>query len=385
MKKYLIIGIALILLIALGASAFFYMRSLPNTENVTENTGVLFGEDANRDGGALPNDEAAGGQGADQVTNSLLRQVTTRPVAGAVLFMRDDTAYARYAERGTGYMYEVNLGARSEERISNTTFRQVDTVVFSAQGTRATVSYSGDSGKEVAFGTIEKGDDGVSKFVGSILPIGTGNTGFNATGDTLFYTLQSDSGTEGYQRDLKTNITKTLFTMPLRSLTANWNPSPLIVTAPSYALFGAAYRTNGERVAHGRGLLAKMSPFGTSTLVNTMTQSGMESAIIDGVTSQAIGTLAFGPKCDFATPESLICGVPQDSIETNQFPDEWLMGTLTTNDTLMLVDLVANTADEIVNPASAVGHTIDVTNMSTLGDTALFINRLDSSLWTVSF
>jgi hypothetical protein len=383
MKKYVIIGVLLLLLIASGASAFYFLRSTQPAPSDTIDTTAQFGDDAYREAGELPTDEKSESEKTD-AGKALLRQVTTRQVAGAVLLIRDGVPYARYAERGTGYMYEVNLSARTEERVSNTTFRQVATVEFSPQGTRAAVSYSGDGGREVAVGTIEKGDDGTSKFVGSVLPKGAQNAGFDRTGEILYYTIENDSGTDGYQRDLKSTITKTIFTLPVRALSALWTPSPLIVTAPSYALFGAAYQTNGERVAYGRGLMAKRSPFGTTTLVNTITTDGVKTNIIDGVTSKIVRTFAFAPKCDFASAELLICGVPQKSLETRKFPDDWLMGSLTTSDTLTSIDLVGNTASELVNPLSAVGQPLDITDMSVVGDIALFVNRIDSTLWTLS-
>ena len=382
MKKYLFIGLTL-LLVLLGISAFFYTHTKPDS-NTEDAINAQFGEAGYRDPVTITADAPTDTVNTADTT-TLLRQVTTRPVAGAVLFMRDNTPYARYAEQGTGYMYEVNLNARAEERVSNTTFRQVEKVVFSPQGTRATVLYTGETGKEVAYGTIEKGDDGVSKFVGSILPIGSGNTGFNKTGDVLYYTLETNSGIEGYERDIKAGTTKILFIMPLHAITVTWSPSPLIVTTPSYSLFGAAYRKSGERVAYGLGLMALMSPSGTSTLISTMSQSGPQSAIVDGTVSRKITTMAFSPKCAFATESSLICGVPQDSIETHTFPDDWLMGTLKTDDSLYLIETSGDTAREIVNPTDATGRSLDVTNMQVLGNVALFTNRLDSTLWTVSF
>lgn len=382
MKKYILIGATTVLLVALGVSAFFYMQTRETPSEVTGNSANGFESDALSNDGS--NKDIDVGNPSDAGSAALIRQVATRPVAGAVLFTRDDVPYARYAERGTGYMYEVNLNARTEERISNTTFRQVSEVVFSPQGTRATVEYMGENGRETAFGVIEKGDDGVSKFTGSILPIGTQNTGFNTAGDKLYYTLTTQSGVEGYQRDLKATSTKMIFSLPLRAVTTTWNPSPFIVTTPSYSLFGAAYRANGDRVAYGKGLMALSSTFGTTTLISTVSQNGPESAVIDGVSSQKISTFAFAPKCAFADSESLLCAVPQKSVDLQEFPDSWLMGTLQTNDSFYLIDIAKNSAREIVNP-STVGRVLDVTNVQVVGNTAVFVNRLDESLWVLSF
>ena len=131
--------------------------------------------------------------------------------------------------------------------------------------------------------------------------------------------------------------------------------------------------------------MAKASPFGTTTLVSTMSQNGPEAFIIDGKNSNPLSVMAFTPKCAFATSISLICGVPQASIPTREFPDQWLMGVLKTNDSLFLIDTATDSAREIVNPEKILGRKLDMTDMHAMGNSALFTNKLDSSLWTVSF
>ena len=41
-----------------------------------------------------------------------LRQITTRPVAGFVSFFSSSTDLVRYAERGTGHIYELNISTK---------------------------------------------------------------------------------------------------------------------------------------------------------------------------------------------------------------------------------------------------------------------------------
>ena len=192
MKKILIALGALIILIVLGMGGFWYYSHRSQIQTNPQGIGASAAFPSNAAHKDIPPADTASSTAHMLASEPLLRQVTTRSIAGAMLIVRDGVAFARYAERGTGYVYEVNLSSRSEDRVSNTTQRQVTGAVFSREGTRVAFTRLGNTGTEIAVGTIERGDDGVSGFKGTVLPQNSHDAGFSASGDTLFYTIVDD-------------------------------------------------------------------------------------------------------------------------------------------------------------------------------------------------
>lgn len=70
------------------------------------------------------------------VATTKLKQLTTKPVIGFRDFQATTTEpkFVRYAEAGTGHIYQINLESGVEERLSNTTIINAGAAEFSPNG-----------------------------------------------------------------------------------------------------------------------------------------------------------------------------------------------------------------------------------------------------------
>ena len=120
MNRKVLIGIGVVLIfIVLGVWVYLMIYGVPkNSDDVFANLG--FGSGPIDDSLPPPITEEPTPTILDTETPDpeALRQLTVRPVAGATIFADGDTQYIRYAERGTGHVYEINIASGNESRIS---------------------------------------------------------------------------------------------------------------------------------------------------------------------------------------------------------------------------------------------------------------------------
>lgn len=315
-------------------------------------------------------------------TNQTLRQLSTRKVIGAVLVPSDSGTTVRYAEAGTGHLYEVPLDGGSEMRISNTTFPRAKYAVWSRQGTRVVLISEKEGTEEAYLGALEKGDDGTTGLVGEVLPISSHSYGFSAAGDQFFYALRSNTGTTGFRRDLKMGKETAVFSVPLRDVTVSWEPAPLIVTRASGQLEGYAYSGDLSRV--GQSGLALRA-------IGDSRGYALGGKTVDGLTGYLIGTTTISldrgiapDKCTF-TSTQLVCAIPKD-LNIEAFPDEWYRGQVSYNDTFYTFNRATGASTLVSDPIVETRREIDVASFEMSGSDGqlLFITKIDRTLWLLS-
>jgi hypothetical protein len=130
-KLLLILGVVLILLLG-AAWAYVFIYGVP------ENAEEIFGRfDRAGDAPVFTGDENSGdidvgdrSDGMNEGVVSRLRQLTTRPVAGAIFTPEG----IRYVERGTGHVYQIDLVSGGERMVSGTTLQRTIRAIFSPNG-----------------------------------------------------------------------------------------------------------------------------------------------------------------------------------------------------------------------------------------------------------
>lgn len=382
MKKALIIGgiIFLLLLTSLGAWAYLLYTGTTATDVAAPVEGNPFAEGAfrtdtgERDGAVVTPPRGDGPE--------MLRQLSMRKVIGAVLMSGNDGTFVRFAEAGTGHLYEIAMGGGVDMRISNTTFPKAKDAVWSPQGTRVVVIRE-EEGVDVAYlGAIEKGDDGTTSLVGDVLPASAHSFGFNGTGDTFYYAVRAESGTKGYARDLKTDKERMVFDIPLREVTVAWDPSPLIVTKASGKLMGYAYQSDLSRIGEGTlGLRAIGDSMGYA--LGGTTGSELTGVLI-GTTTIALDRGIAPDKCTL-TSTQLVCGIPK-SLDASDFPDEWYRGQVTYDDTIYTFNRTTGVSTIVSDPMNEARREIDIARFeeSASDGELLFTTKNDRTLWMLS-
>ena len=394
MKKILIITFIIIILIALGVWGylmFFGSSEAPRLDDFFGDSGQVPSE---FDTTFVPDDSFDDGPQNVEI-DQLLTQLTVRPVAGAVFLEREGRMLVRYAERGTGHVYDINITSGVESRVSITTEPRTTNVVFAPSGNRGVFTVEIDGLEEVAFvGNIVRSDDGDGSLEEIPLPQYAANFAFNEIGDTLFYTTHSSSGMRGFSRDLNTSTSSAsvpdvqLFSIPLRDATVLWDDDATYVyPKPSADANGGLYEigTSLRRIgSNGNGLMADASD---GRLVISTADDRTITSYTFGTTSEKIdlSVSAFPSKCDFSnvSTTTLWCAAPLSA--TGELPDEWYQGFISFEDLFWNVDLATGDAALGFLFSEEANVAIDAVDMLVNDDDtyAIFRNKNDQTLWLI--
>ncbi len=115
-KTWIIIGGTVALFILLGL-AWWYLLMNGRPEALSNIPNPFSGGS-----GAFPASTDGDRQGTPSpVFATSLKQISDGQVAGAVFVERNGLAYVRYAERGTGHIFEYDTRSGSTVRLTNTT------------------------------------------------------------------------------------------------------------------------------------------------------------------------------------------------------------------------------------------------------------------------
>jgi hypothetical protein len=378
MKKNILILIGiLILLIAGGVWFYLFIFGTPtSTQDVFSNFGI---GDTNPTSFETPDNTLTD----TELTTRALRQLTTRPVAGAVFTQNG----IRYMERGTGHVYTISLRDWSESLISGTTIARVVDAAFSPQGTNVAVTTEaeGGDGTEIVVGTLDT--TGTGSFIGKTLPQGAREVSWNETGTDALYILKNNTDSVGYAYTIATGTSKTLFTIPLRDITVLWGTPTYIATTPSAQTHGFLYRVSGNTLQYvtqgGNGLTAARYTDGLIT--SHFVEGTLASFAHSGTTTVSLPTPLIPEKCIEHKRMSgvLYCAIPTTTLTESNFPDAWYKGTVSFSDALWEVDTKQFMSKPLINFLIDSGREIDVSQIGIdpEGKYIWFINKNDDTLW----
>jgi hypothetical protein len=272
------------------------------------------------------------------ISATALRAITLRTSAGA---MRAADGLFRFVEAGTGHVYEVQNGV--ERKLSLTTFPQTTRAIWSNTASRVAIVREENNAHEVYVGTLGTSDTGGMELLGSTIPGNVSNIGWSLTGETLFYTIETNAGSEGVAWNLKTDSRSTLFTTPLTQITVSWGDRPLIVTRTGDGLLGYAYRTDHSRVTEPLEALQGIESKDIS-LFGGKSGGVLVAFIIRGKDTVSLARGVIPEKCAVGQDE-VLCAVPRD-FNPATFPDAWHRGEVSYSDALIRFD--ARTGEETI-------------------------------------
>jgi hypothetical protein len=392
MKKTLII-IGAVILVLLLAGLWIYVMFFGTPRSVDD---------------VLPSFDAWGGEGVVvqtpvtsptttapttvvNVSEKVLRQLTTRPVAGyrEIRANASSSPELYYVEVGTGHIYSINLTTGTEVRLSGTTIPEAVRADFSANGNYVVIASGFGRGETATVGEISTSSGALT-----IIPFGDslGDFTITTTGD-LLYTHPTNTLT-GKAYSLTNRTTRTLFTLPFRDATVSWgeqaSDTHFVYPRPTRELEGYGYAINNGALSR-----LPLSGFGFSFFGNTelvgvsfLNNNDFVSQFYDRKTSTTISSpIRLMPqKCAFGTQNktTVWCGVDAQPT-TYGFPDTWYTGEVGFRDALYEFSLSANATalTLLTNTFTETGREVDVTDLrvNTTETQLYFINKNDSSLW----
>jgi hypothetical protein len=381
---------AVIALIAFGVSLFKGTGQTSISESRVNPFTALFpflgGAPAQRPGTATPDSGLETQNSGGPVPR--LRKVADGPVSGARFV---GTSTIRYIAKETGHIFDTPADSNAGVRISNTTVPGIAEVLWVGESRFIGRFIQADGSMqnivaEIATSAPEQ-SIGIESFP-------TFARGAISTDGSLMLTVTESSGSSRIEtRDpKKPSSPRTVTVSPLRS----WVPlvggkNLFIETAPASGEAGFLYLLGADgfltKLIGGElGLVALLSPTGRYIFYSTSGTGILTTGLLDTQTGKRyespLTTLA--DKCTWFLSEPLLfCGIPEDIHAVGL--ESWLLGFTNSKDTLWVIDPIRGEANTVLNPADEAGVPIDVLapSVSKDGAYALFMNKIDLSLWSV--
>lgn len=377
MKKSILITIGvLIILLVIGVWAYLFTFGKPaNSSEIFARFGA--GKDATVPV-VLPEDTRVDtGDTSHSGASQALKQLTTRPVAGAG-FVKGGI---RYVEQGTGHIYTIDFATGVETLLSGTTIPGTRSAVFSPDSSYVAITMVNGQTNKTLTGQLKTGE----LFSGVALPDGAYNIAFASASGTLQFIVRGTYGSTGYSYNIARGASTKLFTIPLEDIHVLWGNPTYVYTTPTAKQTGYLYKvlknelvyvTNGEP-----GLMAFMT--GDGVVVTRNTDTVRSYAINSKGEKLAQPLIPYIPEKCTSGESFVYCAIPKNTLDTQTFPDDWYMGTISFDDVLRKVDIVNGSATLLVDFKSVSERAIDIAHIGADvdGQHIYFINKNDNTLW----
>lgn len=437
-KKTALTILVIIIVVAILVIGFFLFFQKQNEENnpVIEAARNFFG-------GFFPsettNNQTNTGQNTDnqnQNINSVipkLRQISSFPVAGGVMFERTSTTSSlliqengeeqnqkitevvyRFVERATGHIYETTSRDLSQKRITNTTIPKVYKAFFNNEAETVAMIYLNNDSLETFVGKINYPQistttqennlsDNFANVTGSFLP--TESFGFikSQKSDDYFFLNTSDSETGEYS----VNIYSGNFKNPLQNKnifnlkTSEWNIQPLengvlsLTTKSSFDSEGFLYFLDPKdgilkkKIGNTPGLISLVSPNGKRILYSYYDSGDTKMVLYDSdkktYTTLNISTFP-NEKCVWSQKDNknVYCALP-NNLTRGDFPNNWYQGKYSFNDGFIKINTDDFTVTDLMFANSETDINLDAINLqlSPSEDYLMFTNKTDLILWSL--
>lgn len=312
-----------------------------------------------------------------------LKQLTTRPVAGAVFI----ASGIRYVEQGTGHIYDIDLQSGKETLKSGTTITQATEALFSKDASYVAITSYISTGKKTIIGTIQQGQNNSGSIEGVALPLNATEVAFGSATGTINYILKNTLGSSGYAYDIKKEVSTQLFTIPLRDIHVLWGNPLYVYTTPTAQQKGSVYTVSKNNLVYvtegGAGLVVFRYDDGIVT--TTLTKENKSFFAISNTSKITEQALPFIPeKCvqNPARQHHAYCTTPTES-NKGAFPDDWYKGVISYSDVLWNMDITTGIASPLSEFLTESGREIDASSIGTneTGTYIWFINKNDNTLW----
>lgn len=331
-----------------------------------------------------------------------LKRLTSVPVAGAIATTTKDGVFARYIERGTGNVYDINLETGGSVRVTNTTIRSIQEATWMPNADHVIIRYFDENLEEVEtyLGSIKKNTQSSSsspQFIldGSYLAKGIPFITPSPTTASIAFVTDTASGVSMTTSRIDGSQKKIIASLPMREVLIDWptRDTLVITTKPSSGVPGYAYSmsTSGgslERLMEPKyGLQTLLSPDGSLALFSEAADQQIFTGIVNRKSKKQISLSlnALAEKCTWGTLSSqkAYCGAPRE-LENSDYPDSWHMGLVSFSDFIWEINTSDGTATLLEVPDAIAPSGIDMIDLSVSknDDYLLFINKKDGFLWS---
>lgn len=325
------------------------------------------------------------------VSGQGLSRLLDFPIAGFQFTQGSSTASLFYLEKSTGHLYERNLLTGESTRLANYTAPGLAKVAFltSATSTEA-VAVQTEAGRQSLIKTAT-GEVVTSNLIGfAVAP----------NKDRLFVLERVGAGVLGsIFAWSKPQEKKVVFRSPLAEWQVTWPAESkiLISTKPANGYAGFVYAVDPETgnlsrlIGNLPGLNVLLSPNGEKLLYTTFASNRSYSNLLDLASGETrvLSTVFLPEKCVWAANSLLLyCATPAQ-LPNQVLPDSYYRGEVAWNDNFWQINATSGEGYLIFQATSTFEEQpgLDVANLtlSQGGNRLLFENRLDSTLWSLSW
>lgn len=293
----------------------------------------------------------------------------------------------RYVERATGHIYQTYLDTKATGKISNSTIPGVYEVIFNGLANSTIYRYSSTDGSGITSFLATLG--GTSSF----LPVNSLSISLSPDKTNFFSLVKSKNGVIGTIKSFDSSKNTQVFTSSFSEWLPEWvtNNSVYLTTKASYLVEGSVFSLN---ILNGtltklfggiKGLTTLANGKGDLVLFGASLPNGPTLNIFDitNHTSVDLGVYGLPEKCIWGNDDiNVYCAIPNTIVGT-EYPDSWYQGVYSFTDYFVKINTETKEVSTLANSQDETP--IDATNLflSKKEDTLFFINKKDSTLWSL--
>ncbi|MFC1730967.1 hypothetical protein ACFL6I_11600 [candidate division KSB1 bacterium] len=386
-QRKILISIIILFIVVLVGLFFAYQSFIvgPKADDTQETTtgsivGTLFPDSG------LFGEERGDDIGVDGFIPKL-RQISSVPTAGGVVFNVEENTIIRYIERATGHIFETTDTSLEQNRISNTTIPRIQKSMWYPSGDMVILQYLDENETIKSF--YGKVSSDVGTLEGWFLSNNITDIDVHEDGDIL-YVQKIGNGAKGFTSNFDGTESKTVFSSTINDWNIEWlGNSASITTRPSRGINGIVYllQSSGyEKILSTEGLITRISPDGSKILLSTSNTNETSLFVYDrdseGAVEIPFRTLA--EKCAWADNTTFFCASPYNEIN-GIVPDDWHKSLLSFSDDIWSYNTETETA-KLVYDAGADGKVFDAINLTIDGEQTMliFTDKNNLTLWALS-
>jgi len=330
------------------------------------------------------------------IPNAPLFQLTTKSVAGygivfdgSVNATTSEEYTLRYAETGTGHVYEINLNTMIETRISPITFAKTVGATFSPAGEAYVLTAEKANDTESTIYIFDKEPKEYAK-----LPRNSKH--FYFTEDlTLYYTVVENGQTIAYELDYDGGETNILWQIPFTQVNVIWTESGVIINNKvADGIKGGIYT-----IKEGR-LSKVVSPKQALTMVtdqsgqyiwysyfdNTNQASVSEVVNIEGTLLKETAMTAIPEKCFLNKEDKSVCVISAFLLSAgNSEITKWYRGEIISDDRLWIETDTGIAYEEDLKELAGLTLDASLVMPTPSFDSFFFVNKINGTLWGYKF
>jgi hypothetical protein len=293
----------------------------------------------------------------------------------------------KYVEKKNGHIYKMPLDTKVEEKISNSTIPNIYEAFFDSATKTVVYRYLSDDNTISSFmATL-----GANK--GEFLPQNIYDISISIDKNKFFYLTKNSNGSTGAIGSFGSIKREIVFNSPFTEWLSEWdtNQKIFLTTKPSYSVQGGVFllnptnKTTTKILGGIAGLTTKINKKGSMVLYSSSTETGPKLGVFDinKHTTKDLDSYGLSEKCVWALDDiNIYCAVP-NTVVGNQYPDYWYQGLISFDDYFVKINTITGDKATIANSVKETPVDGTYLFLSSKEDSLFFINKKDSTLWSL--